>query len=315
MYQNFIGIDIGKDTFVVASSNGKEIHTFINDQAGFVSFKKSYKTKLSEVLIILETTGGYELDLVHYLQKKKLAVHRANTRKVKHFIRSFGILGKSDSIDAKALAHYGAERHVSLELFTENPGKMLQKLVERREDLKKMLVQEKNRLQAPDQKTLGKSFKTIITALDLELKNIETEIEKYCEDHPQFNDRRKILETVSGIGKIVSAQLIALLPEIGTLDRKKIASLAGLAPHPSESGKKIGYRSTRGGRENVKKVLFMAALTASRSNSLLGEFYKRLVNQGKKKMVAMVALMRKILVVANARLREYEQLNSLNQHG
>jgi len=306
MYQNFIGIDIGKDTFVVASSNGKETHTFKNEQAGFLCFKKDYKMKLFDALIILETTGGYELNLVDYLQKRKLAVHRANTRKVKHFIRSFGILGKSDSIDAKALARYGEDRHASLELFTKNPEKMLQKLVERREDLKKMLVQEKNRLQAPDQKTLGKSFKAIIKALDVELKNIEIEIEKYCKDHSKFNDRRKILETVSGIGKIVSVQLISLLPEIGTLDRKKIASLAGVAPHPSESGKKIGYRHTRGGRENVKKVLFMAALTASRSNSLLGEFYKRLVSQGKKKMVAMVALMRKILVVANARLREYE---------
>ena len=315
MYQNFIGIDMSKETFAVASSHGKETHTYSNDPTGFVSFKKEYKAKFSQALIVLETTGGYELNLIRYLQKKKLAVHRANTRKVKHFIKSFGILGKSDSIDAKALAHYGAERHSSLELFVENPEKVLQKLVERREDLKKMLVQEKNRLQAPDQKTLSRSFKAIIAALNLQLKSIEDDIESYCKDHPQFNDKRKVLETVSGIGKVISAQLVALLPEIGTLDRKKIASLAGLAPHPYESGKKIGYRCTRGGRESVKKVLFMAALTASRSNSLLGEFYKRLVNAGKKKMVAMVALMRKILVIANARLKEYEQFNIINQHG
>jgi transposase len=315
MYQNFIGIDISKDTFAAAAHTSKDSHTFSNDQAGFKSFIKAYKPFLSQALIVLETTGGYELQQVRYLQEENLAVHRANTRKVKHFIKSFGILGKSDYIDAQGLAQYGAERHAKLEIFIENPRKMLQKLVERREDLKKMLVQEKNRLQSPDQKELSKSFKAIISALNSQLKSIENDIEKYCKNHPDLEKKRKVLETVSGIGKTISAQLIALLPELGTIDRKKIASLAGLAPHPYESGKKIGYRSTRGGRDNVKKVLFMAALTASRSKSALGDFYNRLVSAGKKKMVALVALMRKILVVANARMKEYEQSQHFIQHG
>lgn len=315
MYQNFIGIDISKDTFASASHLSKVTHVFSNDRKGFESFIETYNPLLSNALIVLETTGGYELEQIGYLQKENLAVHRANTRKVKHFIKSFGVLGKSDSIDARGLAQYGAERHAKLELFRENPSKMLQKLVERREDLKKMLVQEKNRLQSPDQKELRKSFKAIISVLESQLKSISNDIEKYCQNHPHIQEKRKVLETVSGIGKVISAQLVALLPEIGTTDRKKIASLAGLAPHPYESGKKTGYRSTRGGRDNVKKVLFMAALTASRSTSVLGNFYKRLVNAGKKKMVALVALMRKILVVANARVREYEQLSTLIQHG
>src|SRR5436190_15341894 len=164
MYQNFIGIDISKDTFSVASHATKATHNFSNDRAGFESFIKAYKPFLSNALIVLETTGGYELEQIGYLQNENLAVHRANTRKVKHFIKSFGILGKSDSIDASGLAQYGAERHEKLELFVENAEKMLQKLVERREDLKKMLVQEKNRLQSPDQKMLSKSFKAIINA-------------------------------------------------------------------------------------------------------------------------------------------------------
>jgi transposase len=310
MYQNFIGIDISKDSFSVATHLNKTSHTFSNDRVGFKSFMKTYKSFLTHALIILETTGGYELEQIEYLQRKNLAVHRANTRKVKHFIKSFGVLGKSDAIDAHGLALYGAERHVKLELFVEAPGKMLQKLIERREDLKKMLTQEKNRLQSPAQKELKKSFTAIIDALNAELKKIDQDIEKYCDKHPQIQEKRKVLETVNGIGKVVSAQLIALLPEIGKIDRKKIASLAGLAPHPYESGKKIGYRCTRGGRANVKKILFMAALTASRSKSSLGDFYTNLIHKGKKKMVAIVALMRKILVIANARVREYEQLNS-----
>lgn len=315
MYQNFIGIDISKDTFAAASHLKKATDVFSNNRAGFESFMEKYKPFLLNALIVLETTGGYELEQIGYLQKANVAVHRANTRKVKNFIKSFGIFGKSDAIDAGYLAQYGVERHAKLELFKENPRKMLQKLVERREDLKKMLVQEKNRLQSPAQKELSSSFKAIIEAINLQLKSIENDIEKYCIDHPHLQEKRKILETVPGIGKVVSAQLIALLPELGIIDRKKIASLAGLAPHPYESGKKIGYRATRGGRGNVKKVLFMAALTASRSTSALGDFYRRLVDAGKKKMVALVALMRKILVVANARVKEYEQLNSFTQHG
>lgn len=315
MYQNFIGIDISKNTFAAASHVNKVAKIFSNDRAGFESFMESYKPFLSNALIVLETTGGHELQQINYLQKENLAVHRANTRKVKHFIKSFGILGKSDSIDAAGLAQYGAERYTKLELFIENPRKKLQKLVERREDLKKMLVQEKNRLQSPDQKDLIKSFKAIIKAIESQLTIIENEIEKFFLEHPDLQEKRRITETVSGIGKVVSAQLVALLPELGKIDRKKIASLAGLAPHPYESGKKIGYRCTRGGRDNVKKVLFMAALTACRSNSALGDFYKKLINAGKKKMVALVALMRKILVVANARVKEFEQSNSFTQHG
>lgn len=315
MYQNFIGVDISKDNFAAALFGKKETQVFSNDNIGFNSFKKTYKDYLSNSLVVLETTGGYEMELVRYLQSKQIATHRANTRKVKHFIRSFGVLGKSDAIDARALAHYGADRHASLDIFKENPDKMLQKLVQRRLDLKQMLVQEKNRLKAPDQKILKKSFEIIINALEKQLDVINKEIEEYCSLHGHFNEQRKILETVDGIGKTISFQLLAMLPEIGTLNRKKIASLAGLAPHPYESGKKVGYRVTRGGREKVKEILFMAALTAARSKGALGKFYNKLLSSGKKKMVAIVALMRKILVIANARLKEYNTTYSFNQHG
>jgi transposase len=315
MYQNFIGIDIGKDNFFVGLQGSQETHCFRNDKKGFTAFKKIYKKILSKSFVVLETTGGYELELIRYLQHEKVPVHRANTRKVKHYIRSFGVLGKTDTIDAKALAQYGADRYKTLEEYKESGVRRLQELVERRQDLKQMLVQEKNRLQAPAKKGLRKSFRTIIAAIEGQLKVIEKEIEKYCQTDPRIAERRKILETVDGVGKTISSELIALLPELGTLNRKKIASLAGVAPHPYESGKKIGYRSTKGGRTNVKKILFMAALTASRSKSKLGTFYNHLLSKGKKKMVALVALMRKILVVANARLREYHVLNTLNQHG
>jgi transposase len=212
----------------------------------------------------------------------------------------------------QALAKYGADRHRMLDLYHENPEKMLQKLVQRRFDLKKMLVQEKNRLQAPDQKDLRKSFEIIIAALEQQLQVVNEAIENYCQAHPHLNEQRKVLETIDGIGKTISVQLLTLLPELGHVDRKKIASLGGLAPHPCESGKKKGHRQTKGGRKGVKEILFMAALAASRSKSELGSFYRNLIARGKKKMVALVALMRKILVIANARLREYHILHSLS---
>lgn len=315
MYQNFIGIDISKVDFVVAVHGKSEVKSFANTREGFEEFVISYKDELSDSLSILETTGGYELGLARYLKGKGMKVHRANTRKVKHFIRSYGVLGKSDSLDAKGLANYGAERYRLLEVFEENSALILQKLVQRRQDIKQILVQEKNRLQAPDQHELKYSFEAVITVLKEQLTKIDLEIEGYCEMHSSLNDKRKVIETVEGIGKVISVQLLALLPELGVINRKKIASLAGVAPHPHESGNKIGYRPTRGGREQVKAILFMAALTASRSKSKLGEFYHSLVNRGKKKMVALVALMRKILIIANARLREFNNLNTLNQHG
>lgn len=315
MYQNFIGIDISKNDFAVALHLAKETKIFPNNLQGFEAFVEYYSNVLNSALCVLETTGGYELNLLRYLRSRKIAIHRANTRKVKYFIRSFGVLGKSDAIDAKGLAKYGAERSLSLEIFNENPRKILQKLVERRRDITQMLVQEKNRLQAPDQEELKESFAAIIRVLEEQKKIISDEIEAYCKLYSFLNKSRKIIETVDGIGKVISAELIALLPELGQINRKKIASLAGVAPHPYESGNKVGYRPTRGGRERVKSILFMAALTASRSMSKLGDFYRNLVNKGKKKMVALVALMRKILIVANARLKEFYNSNLAMQHG
>lgn len=309
MYQNFIGIDISKADFAVAQHLNKEVKVFPNTTQGFECFIENYSNVLNKSLCVLETTGGYELNLLRYLRSKQIAVHRANTRKVKHFIKSFGVFGKSDAIDAKGLAKYAAERYSSLEIFEENPRKILQKLVERRKDITQMLVQEKNRLKAPDQEELKKSFEIIIEVLEDQKNAITQEIEAYCKLHPSLNNARRVIETVEGVGKIISFELIALLPELGQLNKKKIASLGGVAPHPYESGNKIGYRPVRGGRENVKSILFMAALTAARSTSRLGDFYRGLVNRGKKKMVALVALMRKILVVANARLKEFYSSN------
>lgn len=305
MYQNYIGIDIGKDEFFVAVHGQPKVTSYPNNEAGFTQLCDEHKQSLESSLVVLETTGGYELALVKYLQNNNHMVHRANTRKVKNFVRSHGKIGKSDKIDALMLAQYGFERHPSLAIFVENPGKKLLKLVFRRDDLKTMLGQEKNRLKAPDQEYALKSIRAVIKMLEEQVTLIDEEIKSIYQQDKLLADKQAVLKTVPGIGEIVSTQLLAMMPELGNANRKQIASLGGLAPHPNESGKWQGHRYTRGGRTEVKRVLFMAAMTAARSKSELGDFYQKLVSNGKKKMVALTALMRKILVIANARLRDF----------
>lgn len=309
MYQDFIGIDISKADFYVAFHGETEVKVYSNTETGHKQLYTDSAKKLKKGLVVLETTGGHELALTQYLQKQKCHVHRANTLKVKHFIRSFGQLGKSDAIDALALAHYGFERHPSLTLFIEPPEKELQKLVLRRADLVKMRAQEKNRIKAPDQKTLQESFERVINLISEEVDLIDKQIDALFEKSKTLQKKREVLKTLPGIGDVSSTQLIAMMPELGTINRKQIASLAGVAPHPNQSGKKDGYRATRGGRAEVKPVLFMAAMSASRGKSRLGDFYRKLVDSGKQKMVAMTALMRKILVIANARMKEFYEQN------
>lgn len=305
-YSQFIGIDIGKFEVVVATSALKSTLTFPNTPIGLKDFLKPFKGLPGDTLVVLETTGGYEKLFLHGLCERKIAVHRANTRHVKAFIRSFGVKGKTDAIDAIQLAHYGQERHENLLLYQlDNEREDLKSLAERRSDLTQMLVQEKNRLKSPSTSPrIAQSCQQAIEFLENQIETITTELGELISKDAELTEKKEILKTVPGIGEVLSSMLVVLLPELGQLNRRQIASLAGLAPHPRESGTKQGYRRTLGGWPGVKKLLFMAGMTATRSKSRLGDFYRAMVTRGKKKMVALVALMRKIIVIANARIKE-----------
>jgi transposase len=255
---------------------------------------------------VLENTGGYEAELIIYLQSKGLNVHRADNVKVKNFIRSTGKLGKSDSIDAEGIARYAKERHMELGLHIQmdaNSKKLLE-ASSRRDELKQSLVQEKNRLKSPENKSMKESNEAFINFLELEIAKIEKIQYRLISLDVKLKAKVELLVAeISGVGEITAIGLLSKLPELGTMNRRQVASLAGVAPHPNESGQKIGYRCTRGGREDVKRLLFMAAMSAARSKSILGEFYKRLIAAGKKPMVAITALMRKIVVIANAKIK------------
>lgn len=307
VYNNFIGIDIGKLTFVVAQYPNKETREYDNTVLGIKSFLKDFKKVLPKALCIMEATGGYEMRLLLTLCSDKRSVHRANASQVKYFIRSLGQSSKTDSLDAKALALYGYERGERLECYvppSEN-ALALYELVQRRKDLKGYLVAEKNRLKAPRAELIQESCLLMISIITEQLKQLTEQITTLIEMEPGLSVKKEILKTIPGIGEITASELLVLLPELGKLNRREIASLVGLAPRARDSGLSRGHRSVGHGRQGIKPILFMAAMAARNSHSKLGEFYKALVESGKKKMVALTALMRKLIVMANAKLRDY----------
>lgn len=304
-YRNFIGIDIGKYHFVVAVHGRKPVYEYENTPCGIDNFLSEFQEELASGLCILEPTGGYEMRLLLALCDKDYAVHRAHTRKVKNFIRSFGNEAKTDKLDAKSLSRYGVERSASLDRF--DPSSIstgiLYELAQRRRDLKQMLIAEKNRLKAPRTNFTQASFQAMIHFLGNELKAITEEINRLIEQDPVLKEKKEVLKQIPGIGNTVANELIILLPELGKLSRREIASLAGLAPVSRDSGRMKGYRRTNHGREGIKPILFLAAMAARNSKSRFKSFYEELIFRGKSKMVALTALMRKIIVVANAKLK------------
>lgn len=259
-YTNFFGIDIAKDDFVAALYGQKTVKTYTNNASGFADFAKNYRETLQESFVVLESTGGYEWDLMMFLKKQHLPFHRADTLKVKRFIRSIRHFGKTDAIDAQGLAMYACERHRSLKLFQEKEERqlLLQLLVRRRDELVQMRIQELNRAQSPLSKLLPlpDSFSNILEALNEEIEAIDAAIKFYIESDQNYNDKKLLMVQMAGIGEITASKLLALTPELGFLTRRAIASMAGLAPHPYDSGKMTGYRKTRGGRPDVKNFIY-----------------------------------------------------------
>lgn len=307
LYTNFIGIDIGKAEFVSFLKNQDKTNCYKNNRKGFQKFLNDHKDNLSNSLVVLETTGGYESACLNFLLDNNCSIHRADTRKVKNFIRSLGQHAKTDNLDAKALSLYGYERQERLSLYQrmDKNQEELKLLIELQQDLKQMLVQEKNRYQAPLSKSIQPGNKTVINCLEKQVDNIENPINKIIDENEDLARKKESLMTIPGVGAYTASSLIGLLPELGQLNRKQVASLCGVAPYAKQSGDKSRYRRTYGGRRNLRPILYMAAMGARRTkNSGLALFFERLIKKGKKPLVALVAIMRKIIVIANARIKQ-----------
>ena len=299
---HFIGCDVGKSSIVVFDSRDNRTRTVPNHAEPLAAFAATLD---ATCLAICEATGGYEAGLLQALIDAGCPAHRADARKVKAFIRSFGTMGKTDAIDARALARYGQERHARLARWqnADVHRDTLQALVLARRDLVDQRVAASNRLLAPGAAAIKPHLTRLLACLNDEIAALEADAQAVLQAHPPLAERVRRLRTMKGMGLVTAICVVALMPELGSLDRRQAASLSGLAPHPSQSGATDGYRRTKGGRPEMKKVLFMAALTAAKHDVRLKTFYEGLVERGKKKLVALIAVMRKMIVICNAILR------------
>ena len=296
----FVGCDVGKNEIVAFDSASQKAERVLNTPTALAGFAAGLE---KDALVVCEATGGYEAALLEALLAAGRAAHRADARKVKAFIRSFGTLGKNDDIDARALARYGEERHLRLPRWrpADRERAELAALVLTRQELVESRTAWSNRRKAPG--AIASLIEPVCKTLDAQIRAVEAAIETLLGSCAPLRQAIATVRTIKGLGTVTAPALIALMPELGTLDRKQAAALAGLAPHPNQSGARDGYRRTRGGRPEVKRLLFLPAMTAVRHDPTLSAFYQRLIDNRKKPIVALVAVMRKIIVIANARLQ------------
>ena len=303
-FKNFIGVDVAKEKLDI-------FHLGTNKHETIVNRTNTIKTAFKKVeqagsLVVLENTGGYEGRCVEVLSQLGFAIHRTENKSFKHYINSLGQKAKTDLIDSKALAQYGKERHENLRLFnkpdeTEDEVKRLMTYLE---NLKKQRAAEKNRLQSAGYWGIEEIIEEYIKMQNGIIEQIEKKIKELLKRSKKMNRKVEKMMEYKGISLTTALKLVIYLPEMGELTNKKVAALAGLVPYIRQSGTKQSYRATSGcGRKKVKMALYMAALSAIRYNDKISSFYNRLIKSGKKKMVAIVACMRKMIIHLNAIIR------------
>ncbi len=298
--KEFIGIDVSKKTLDIAIGQNGAFETIDNEPKVIRHFVSSLEQKnISQVII--ESTGGLEMPVIKALSEASIPVALINPARVRHFAKATGLYAKTDRLDARILALYGK----SIELRPYSPPSEekleLSDLGSRRRQLLEIIVAEKNRFQAMPR--LQEHIKKHLTWLLEEVQEIEAKIEALLISSEEWKEKRELLISCKGVGKVTAFTLLAELPELGSVNRKEIASLVGVAPMNHDSGRRRGKRTTHGGRSKVRSVLYMATLSATRYNPAVRKFYNRLIENGKKKMVALVAAMRKLLTILNAMIK------------
>jgi transposase len=297
----FVGIDISKTWLDIAVHESEVAWRAGNDDNGIAGLVKRLKG-MKPTLIVLEATGGYEMQLVAELVQAKLPVVVTNPRKVRAFARSTGKLAKTDKLDAKLLAHFGAAIRPVVRSMPSEEEEQLTGLLVRRRQLVDMLTVEKNRLHTV-RPALRDDIREHIAWLQAKLAKLDEEIDQFLKKSSLWIEKDTILRSTPGVGRVTSCTLLAMLPELGTLNRQEIAALVGVAPVNKDSGRKQGKRRVYGGRATVRSVLYMAARAAKRYNPRIKKFYDDLLRRGKGKKVASTACMRKLIVILNAMMR------------
>jgi transposase len=259
---------------------------------------------LAPVLIALEATGGYEVPLVAALAAAALPVAVINPRQIRDFARGAGQLAKTDTLDARVIAHFAEAMRPTPRLVPDAQAQALGELMARRRQLVDMLGAEQNRRRQVRDRRLQRQLEAHIAWLEEALRRLDHDLTTLVRSSPLWREADELLRSVPGVGPVTACTLITELPELGQLDRRRIASLAGLAPFPQDSGRFHGHRMITGGRAPVRRVLYMATLTAIKHNPAIRLFHQRLVTAGRPAKVAITAAMRKLLTILNAILRD-----------
>jgi transposase len=298
-----VGIDVSKLSLDVAVRPSSERFSVANDESGHKELRKRL-LKLKPERIVMEPTGGYEAKIVQVLVAAKLPVVVVNARQVRSFAQALGRLAKTDAIDADVLAQFGEAIRPEIRAFPDAQLSALEALVNRRRQLVEMRSGEIKRKQtAPS--AVQSNIDEVIEFLDNQLADIDDDLQRLIKSTPAWREADELLQSVPGVGPVLSSTLTAMVPELGQLDRKQIAALIGVAPFNNDSGKMEGKRTTWGGRAAVRAVLYMAASAARRFNPVIAALYGRLIEAGKHHNVALVACMRKLLTILNAMKRDH----------
>jgi transposase len=302
-----VGIDVSKDRLDVAVRPSGETFSVDNTPDGCAALRKRL-VKLKPERIVLEATGGYEALVAQAMTCAKLPVVIINPRQVRQFAQAIGRLAKTDAIDANLLAHYGEAIKPEIRPLPDAAQRELEALVARRRQLVDMRAAEQKRRMSASP-VVQVSIDAVIEVLTKQIGDIDDDMHRVIRATPAWRDADDRNQSTPGVGRVLSTTLTALVPELGTLDRKKIASLVGVAPHNDDSGKREGKRTTWGGRAPVRAVLYMATLAAVRFNPVLQALHGRLIAKGKPAKVALVACMRKLLTILNAMARDRRSWN------
>lgn len=298
----YVGIDVSKDRLDVAVLSEKRAWKVENRKAGIQKLVEQMQTICPE-LIVVEATGGYQRAAVEALFHAELSVAVVNPARVRQFARASGLLAKTDKLDALVLASYGKTMQPRRYEGKTEAEKQLSALLVRRKQIEEMLKAEQNRLRTT-LPSLKSSVEQVIAVLKEQKKRLDEQIQEFLKQQKGWQEQSEILGSAPGVGPVTTATLLAELPELGKMDRKKIAALVGVAPMNYDSGKKRGYRKTKGGRGDVRSVLYMSTLVATRYNPLIQSHYQQMLKRGKEKKVALTACMRKFLTILNAMTRD-----------
>jgi transposase len=306
MMKKHVGIDISKKFFDLhILEEGKDMHFEYTPE----QIKQCVKLLLNNdvELIVMEATGGYELELACALQAAGLAIAIVNPRRIRDFAKAAGKMAKTDKLDAAIIALYGATLEPPKKAIIDANTCKLKALVARRNQLVAMRSSENNRMEHSRDKEIARSIKTVVKTIEREIEKVEKEIENHIQQRPELKQKAELLKSVPGIGETTAFMLVTELPELGNANKKEIAALVGVAPMNRDSGLFRGKRMTGGGRCDIRARLFMPILVAIKYNTVIRKFYEHLLNEGKTKMTAIVAAMRKLLVILNTMIKNNQK--------